>query len=55
MHTRGEEKEMEREKHSVEAKFACPNDGKQDVVLVRKGSMCSRSRVGNNIRVEWKL
>jgi hypothetical protein len=28
MHTRGEEKDMEREEHSVEAKFAHPNDGK---------------------------
>jgi len=28
MHTRGEEKDMEREEHRVEAKFAHPNDGK---------------------------
>jgi len=27
MHMRREEKDMEREEHIVEAKFACPNNG----------------------------
>jgi hypothetical protein len=52
---REEEKDMEREKHSVKAKLARPNNGEQGVVLVCKGSMCNKSRVGNNIKVEWKL
>jgi len=55
MHMRREEKDMEREEHIVEAKFACPNDGERDIVLVCKGGMCNKSRVGNNNMVKWKL
>jgi hypothetical protein len=55
MHMRREEKDMEREEHTVEAKFACPNDGERDIVLVCKGDMCNKSKVGNNNMVKWKL
>ncbi|CAN5966458.1 unnamed protein product [Sphagnum jensenii] len=62
MHTRGEERDMERKEHSVEAKLTHPNDGKRGIVLVHKGGKCSKSkgrrnsmsRVGSNNRAEWK-
>lgn len=61
-HMRGEERDMERKEHSVDAKLTHPNDGKGGIVLVHKGSKCSKSkgrrnsmsRVGRNNKVEWK-